>query len=104
MNLNLSAKRASRLAIIAIIGAGLAASAKAETLLIDFGNAASFRGVTVPNPDPKGHFWNSLVPGNFYAAGSLVDINNAATVVQLGFDTGVGTDSFNGPAGVTSAP
>ncbi|HEX3601619.1 MAG TPA: PEP-CTERM sorting domain-containing protein [Lacipirellulaceae bacterium] len=102
MNLTFSAKRASRLAIVAIIGAGLAASANAETVLVDFGSTNSFRGINVPNPDPNGHYWNSLTPGPFFPG--LVDINNAVTTVALGFDTPVGTDSFNGPAGVTSFP
>jgi len=102
MNLTFSAKRASRLAIVAIFGAGLAVSAKAETLLVDFGSNNSFRGVNVPNPDPNGHFWNSLTPGPFFP--NLIDINNTVTTVALGYDTPVGTDSFNGPAGVTSFP
>jgi hypothetical protein len=102
MNLTFSAKSASRLAIIAIIGAGLAASAKAETVLVDFGGSNSFRGVNVPNPDPNGHYWNSLTPGPFYP--NLIAINNTPTTVALGYDTPVGTDSFNGPAGATSFP
>jgi hypothetical protein len=102
MNVTFSAKRASRLAIVAIIGAGLAVSANAETVLVDFGSNSSFRGVSVPNPDPNGHYWNSLQPGPFFP--NLIDINNNATSIGLGFTTGVGTDSFNGPAGVTSFP
>jgi PEP-CTERM motif len=93
---------ASRIVMALAIGAGLVVSAKAETLLVDFGNASSFRGVTVPNPDPKGHYWNSLQPGPFYP--SLIDINNAVTSIGLGYTTGVGTDSYNGPAGPTSIP
>ncbi len=102
MNLIFSAKRASRLAIIAIFGAGLAVSAQAETLLVDFGSDTSFRGASVPNPDPNGHYWNSLIPGPFYP--NLIDINNNTTTVALGYDTGVGTDSYNGPAGPTDTP
>ncbi|HEX4412222.1 MAG TPA: PEP-CTERM sorting domain-containing protein [Lacipirellulaceae bacterium] len=102
MNLTFSAKRASRLAIVAIMAAGLAVSAKAETVLVDFGSDTSFRGASVPNPDVNGHYWNSLVPGPFYP--NLIDINNSTTSVALGFDTGVGTDSYNGPAGATDAP
>src|SRR4029079_10357206 len=71
-------------------------------VLVDFGSTSSFRGVNVPNPDPKGHYWNSLTPGPFYP--NLIDINNNPTTVAIGYDTGVGTDSFNGPAGVTSFP
>ncbi len=102
MNLTFSAKRASRLAIVAIMAAGLAVSAHAETVLVDFGSNGSFRGASVPNPDANGHYWNSLTPGPFFPG--LIDINNTATTVALGFDTPVGTDSFNGPAGVTSFP
>jgi hypothetical protein len=80
----------------------LVRTAAAQTVLVDFGGTNSFRGVDVPNPDPNGHYWNSLTPGPFYA--DLKDINNATTTIELGFDTPVGTDSFNGPAGVTSFP
>lgn len=82
--------------------AGLAGSAMAQTVLIDFGQDNSFRGVSVPNPDPNGNTWNSLTPGFFYT--NLVDITNTATTIDFGFSTPVGTDSFNGPAGVTSFP
>jgi hypothetical protein len=80
----------------------VAASAKAQTVLIDFGSANSFRGVDAPSPDGNGNRWNSLTPGPFYA--DLIDTTGAATTIDLGFDTPVGTDSFNGPAGVTSFP
>jgi hypothetical protein len=89
-------------ALALMLGAGLAVSATAETVLFDFGNSNSnsFRGVSVPTPDLNGHYWNSLQPGLFYAAPTLKDINNVATTFQFGFDgTPVGTDSFNGPAG-----
>jgi len=85
-----------------VMAVGLAITAHAQTVLLDFGNSnsGSFRGVSVPNPDPNGNYWNSLQPGLFYAAGSLVDVNNNATTLQFGFDgTPVGTDSYNGPAG-----
>lgn len=80
----------------------LVSSATAQTVLIDFGSTNSFRGVNVPNPDPNGNFWNSLTPGPFIT--DLIDIDGAATTIDLGFSTAVGTDSFNGPAGVTSFP
>jgi hypothetical protein len=105
MNVTLCSGRVARLAMVMAIGAGLAVSAKAETLLVDFGRSApdsSFRGVTVPNPDPNNHYWNSLVPGPFYP--NLIDFNNNPTTIGLGYTTAVGTDSFNGPAGVTSSP
>jgi hypothetical protein len=85
------------------MGAGLAVSANAQqTVLIDFGNDNSFRGVSVPAPDQNGNYWNSLFPGLFYV--DLVDEDNAPTTIDFGFSTPVGTDSFNGPAGVTSFP
>lgn len=93
---------ASRIVMALAIGAGLVVSAKAETLLVDFGSTSSFRGVSVPNPDANGHYWNSLTPGPFF--GSLVDINNAVTSIGLGYTTPVGTDSYNGPAGPTTFP
>lgn len=102
MNLTSSKKIVSRLAILAIVGVGLVAQVRAETILVDFGSTSSFRGINVPNPDPNGHFWNSLTPGPFFPG--LIDINNNPTSIALGFDTPVGTDSFNGPAGVTSFP
>jgi hypothetical protein len=79
-----------------------AVAAPGQTVLIDFGGANSFRGVNVPAPDPNGHFWNSLTPGPFYT--NLLDLTNTPTTLDFGFDTPVGTDSFNGPAGVTSFP
>jgi hypothetical protein len=85
-----------------VVGAMLTASAVGQTVLIDFGNDNSFRGVSVPAPDQNGNYWNSLLPGLFYT--DLVDITNAATTIDFGFSTPVGTDSFNGPAGVTSFP
>jgi hypothetical protein len=88
---------------LAAVGlAGAATNAMGQTVLIDFGSANSFRGVTVPSPDLNGNFWNSLTPGPFFT--DLVDTGNNATSIDLGFSTPVGTDSFNGPAGVTSFP
>jgi hypothetical protein len=105
MKLTKVSGRVGRLAMVVAIGIGLAVSAQAQTLLVDFGRGdpgGSFRGVTVPNPDANGNTWNSLTPGPFY--GGLVDVSGAATTIGLGYTTGVGTDSFNGPAGVTSIP
>src|SRR3954463_7145916 len=88
-------------AVVAIV-ATPALAAPGQTVLIDFGNNTSFRGVSVPAPDANGHFWNSLQPWLFYS--NLNDITNTPTTFDFGFDTPVGTDSFNGPAGVTSSP
>jgi len=77
-----------------------AAPAPNQYVLIDFGTDESFRGATVPSPDPKGNYWNGVRPGAFFSG--LVDINNNPTTVNFGFSTGAGTDSYNGPAGDTT--
>lgn len=102
MNVTLQLGTVARRAAIMVIVAGVTICAKAETLLVDFGNNVSFRGVSVPAPDLNGHYWNSLQPGPFYP--NLIDITGAATPIGLGYTTGVGTDSYNGPAGPTSNP
>jgi hypothetical protein len=102
MNVKLCLERAHRLVMAVAIGTGLSASAAAQTILVDFGSDNSFRGVSVPAPDVNGNYWNSLTPGPFFA--DLIDIDNNATTIDIGFDTPVGTDSFNGPAGATSFP
>jgi hypothetical protein len=89
------ALRATALALLA----GWPAAGRGQTVLFDFGNNQSYRGLSVPNPDPLGHYWNSLRTGVFYQ--NLVDINNNPTTIDFGFSTPVGTDSFNGPAGPT---
>jgi hypothetical protein len=82
---------------------GLAVSANAQTVLVDFGTNLSFRGASSPNPDPNGHFWNNYFPGVSFT--NFKDINNNPTTIDFGPDgTGVGTDSYNGPAGDTSVP
>jgi hypothetical protein len=102
MNATLCSGRVACFAMAVVMGAGLAVSARASTVLVDFGSNNSFRGASVANPDPNDHFWNSIAPGAFVS--NLIDFNNNATTIDLGFDTPVGTDSFNGPAGVTSIP
>ena len=95
-------ERMARFALAMAMGLGLFVAAEAQTVLVDFGSANSFRGVNVPNPDTNGNHWNSIVPGPFIT--NMIDTNNNATTIDLGFDTPVGTDSFNGPAGATSFP
>jgi hypothetical protein len=82
---------------------GQAFSAHAQTVLIDMNNGdpEAFRGLSVPNPDSNGNYWNSLRGGVFYQ--NLIDLHNAPTTIDFGFSTPVATDSFNGPAGPTSA-
>jgi hypothetical protein len=78
---------------------GQAFFAHAQTVLIDFGNDTTYRSLSVDNPDDNGNYWNSLQPGIFVE--NLVDIDNAATTIDVGWDTPVGFDSYNGPAGAT---
>ncbi len=78
------------------------AGAHAQTVLIDLGNDASYRGVSVTNPAPNGTHWNSVWSGAFYT--DLVDINGVPTTVDFGFSQVAGTDSYNGPAGATDDP
>jgi hypothetical protein len=92
--------RLAGFALALVTGLGVMGSAKAATVLIDFGNNTSFRGASVANPDQNGNNWNSMQPGLFYS--NLVDTTNTPTTIDFGFSTPVGTDSFNGPAGVTN--
>ena len=80
---------------------GQAGLANAQTVLIDFGSDTSFRGLSVNNPDTNGNHWNSVQPGLLIP--DLIDIDNNATTIDLGWDTPVATDSYNGPAGPTDA-
>ena len=100
MKANLCCGRSACFAVALAIVAGGAIAAQAQTLLLDFGSDTSFRGASVVNPDSNGHYWTSMQPGLFYS--NLVDINNVPTGINTGFSTPVGTDSFNGPAGVTT--
>ena len=80
----------------------VASAASAQPVLIDFGNDSSFRGLDVANPDANGNSWTSVWSGAFYP--NLIDSTGAPTTLDLGFDgSPAGTDSFNGPAGVTSS-
>ena len=92
----------ARIVMSVAVAAGMAVSAAAQTVLIDFGRTGSFRGVSVPNPDVNGNYWNSITPGPFIT--DLLGIDGVATAIDIGFDTPVGTDSFNGPAGATTFP
>jgi len=91
-------RRACLVIAIAVL-VGQAVSTRAQTVLLDFGSDTSFRGLSVHGADSKGNFWNSLQPGVLVS--NLVDIQNTPTMIQVGWDTPVGTDSYNGPAGPT---
>jgi hypothetical protein len=78
----------------------LVALAQTErTVLLDFGDDISFRGASVPNPDPNGNYWNSVRPGFYFA--DLVDLNNEGTGIAYGPGAHP-TDSYNGPSGDTT--
>jgi hypothetical protein len=99
---------------------GQASLLNAQTVLIDFGSASpcyaanpngcgSYRGADQIGADSNGNYWNSVQPGLFYpldptisgqpAKPGLVDIQNNFTSLALGWDTPVGSDSYNGPVG-----
>lgn len=79
----------------------LAASAHAQTVLIDFGSASTFRGVTPASPDTNGNHWNSTA---FGFLGNLVSSNGTATTLDWAPDGLGGVDSYNGIAGATTNP
>ncbi len=83
------------------IVAALVASAHAQTVLIDFGSAATYRGVTAPSPDTNGNYWNSTA---FGFMGNLVSTNGTATAIDWTPNGLGGVDSFNGIAGATTNP
>ena len=78
---------------------GQAVSSIAQTVLIDFGSETSYRSLSVLNPDSNGNYWNSIQPGLFLE--NLVDLDNIPSTIDIGWDTPLGFDSYNGPAGPT---
>ena len=74
---------------------GLMATSPAQTVLIDFGNTTTFRGVTSPGN------WNSMA---FGFAANLVDSNGNVTTIDWAPNGFGGTDSFNSIVGPTSNP
>jgi hypothetical protein len=99
--MNVISKQRNNACLVAaiVLLVGQAVSSHAQTILIDFGSDTSYRGLSVLGPDSNGNRWNSLQPG--LLAPNLVDVANVATPTQLAWDTPVGTDSYNGPAGKT---
>jgi hypothetical protein len=104
MTIRLWFANARQLALGLGLAAALAGSANAQKVLIDFGTNLSFRGASTVNPDSNGNTWNNYIPGAFVT--DLKDIANVATTIDFGPELGfgVGTDSYNGPAGDTSTP
>lgn len=80
----------------------IGSSAHAQTVLFDFGNANSFRGEDVTNPDSAGAYWNSVWSGAFYP--DVIDSSGTSTSIDFGFSSATGTDYFNGPSGATADP
>lgn len=76
-------------------------AAGAQKLLLDFGADTTFRGLSVASPDNNGNYWTSIATGVFLE--DLVDVSNTPTSIDFGFSTPVATDSYNGPAGPTTA-
>ncbi|TWT92863.1 hypothetical protein Pla108_40030 [Botrimarina colliarenosi] len=94
-----SARKFRRNLVLIMLACAPAVPAGAQTVLFDFGNDASFRGVSSPSPDINGNYWNSLRTGVFYPG--LLGADNQPTTIDFGFSTPVATDSYNGPAGAT---
>lgn len=93
----------SALGLLALASANFALAG--PKVLIDFGTSATFRGASVLSPDSNGKYWNGISPAAYTA--NMVDTTGVATTIDLGFDSSgatVDTDSYNGPAGATSAP
>jgi hypothetical protein len=86
---------ASTIALMLSVGL----STSAQTVLIDFGNDTTYRSLSVVNPDSNDNYWNSIQPG--ILTNDLIDIENNGTSIDIGWNTPVGFDSFNGPAGPT---
>jgi hypothetical protein len=90
-----------------IMGAGMilvlsGGMARSEVFLVDLGTEASFRGVGVTSPDSNGKHWNGYAPGDGVKV--LTNTANQAGPVRLEFTSSLATDSYNGPAGVTTDP
>lgn len=83
------------LCLASLLAVAAAPSARAASILIDFGNASTFRGVTSPGN------WNSVA---FGFAANLIDTSGSATTVDWAPDGFGGTDSFNSLIGPTTNP
>jgi hypothetical protein len=73
-----------------------------STVLLDFGNSQSYRGINTPSPDIHGNYWNSVWAGAFN--GPLTNAAGGVTTMGLAFDASAGTDYYNGPSGATQNP
>jgi hypothetical protein len=102
MKVNLSFGKLASFSLAMAMMVGLVASAHAQKILFDLGATGDFRSVSTPNPDPNGHFWNSVSSCCYFP--NLLDTNGNATTINFGFDSAAGNDSYNGPAGPTDPP
>ena len=84
------------LAVLLVFGLNMIAPAYGATVLVDFGNDTSYRGVSTPSPDLNGNSWNSVDSSIWN--GGLVDISGNPTAMGLGFTAVAGTDYYNGPS------
>lgn len=81
-------------------------TAFSKTYLVDFNTSKAWRGVDPPAVDANGNRWNSLpdsISGSSQLNG-LIDTKGGTSLIDLGFSTPFGMDSYNGPAGATSNP
>lgn len=88
-------KHVKKTFLLAVVATLSIASSRGQTLLLDFGDTSTFRGVTSPGN------WNSLAFG--YSA-NLIDSNGNATTIDWAPGGFGGTDSFNSIVGPTSNP
>lgn len=88
-------KRRLTISGIVALSLGAVAPVQAASVLIDFGSAATFRGVTSPGN------WNSTA---FGFMPNLIDSTGAATTIDWAPNGLGGVDSFNSVVGATSNP
>ena len=59
-----------------------------QAVLVDFGNASSFRGATQTGADANGNYWTSIYSGAYYS--NLADLSSSATTWGIGFNASTG--------------
>ncbi|HTS18531.1 MAG TPA: glycosyl hydrolase family 28-related protein [Verrucomicrobiae bacterium] len=85
-----------------ILSFALPAQGQEWLIAMGDGSSSCYRGTTVPNPDPNGHYWNAVDSAHSFP--NLTNINGQATSIAMVFDYSSGNDSYNGPAGITFNP
>jgi hypothetical protein len=94
-------KHTTRLTCILICSAVLLAPSAYAKVLLDFGNNTSYRGASTASPDVNGNYWNSVDSSVYWI--NLRSADGTYSGINFGFTSVSGTDSYNGPAGDTSA-